>query len=139
MTASIESSLGLVVRGGEPYRSPQGTVYEPGISAQTAAAKVLFLGIVTLAPGQRTLAHVHESHESAFYLLSGPEVELWSGEQLEHLAVARPGDYLFIPPNVAHVAVNRSKTQPAVFVGVRNEPTAVESVRMRPELDAKVA
>lgn len=139
MTASTGSNMGHVVRGGEPYRSAQGTVYQPGISAQTVAAKVLFLGIVTLPPGERTRAHVHESHESAFYLLSGPEVELWSGEQLEHLAVAHPGDYLFIPPNVAHVAVNRSKTQPAVFVGVRNEPTAAESVRMRPELDAKVA
>jgi uncharacterized RmlC-like cupin family protein len=139
MTASIRSNMGQVVRGGEPYRSAQGTVYEPGISAQTVAAKVLFLGLVTLAPGQRTRAHVHEFHESAFYFLSGPEVELWSGEQLEHLAVAKPGDYLFIPPNVAHVAVNRSETQPAVFVGVRNEPTASESVHMRPELDAKVA
>jgi uncharacterized RmlC-like cupin family protein len=31
--------------------------------------------------------------------------------------------------------VNRSTTTPAVFVGVRNEPTAQESVLMRPELD----
>jgi uncharacterized RmlC-like cupin family protein len=31
-----------------------------------------------------------------------------------------------------------STARPAVFVGVRNEPTAMESVSMRPELDRKV-
>ncbi len=65
-------------------------------------------------------------------------MELWTGEQLEHRDVAYPGDYLFIPANVPHVAVNRNETAPAVFVGVRNEPTAQESVVMRPELDARV-
>jgi uncharacterized RmlC-like cupin family protein len=48
------------------------------------------------------------------------------------------GDYLFIPAKVPHVAVNRSKTTTAVFVGVCNEPTAQESVVMLPELDALV-
>lgn len=137
MKATIESGTARVVRGGEPYRSVQGSVYAPGISAETVDSKAVFLGIVTLPPGQRTKAHVHERHESAFYLLSGDEVELWSGERLEHRDVARPGDYLFVPANLPHVAVNRGTT-PAVFVGVRNEPTAQESLSMRPELDARV-
>jgi uncharacterized RmlC-like cupin family protein len=38
---------------------------------------------------------------------------------------------------VPHVAVNRGST-PAVFIGVRNEPTAQESVAMLPELDGLV-
>ncbi|HSN20189.1 MAG TPA: cupin domain-containing protein [Usitatibacter sp.] len=138
MKAANEPTKGCVVRGSEPYRSRQGTVYAPGISAETVRAQAVFLGMVTLPPGERTKAHVHERHESAFYVLSGEEVELWSGERLEHREVARPGDYLFIPPNVPHVAVNRSRSTPAVFVGVRNEPTAQESVVMRPELDAIV-
>ena len=41
-------------------------------------------------------------------------------------------------PRVPHVAVNRSRTETAVFVGVRNEPTAQESVVMLPELDSRV-
>lgn len=138
MKATIESGTARVVRGGEPYRSVQGSVYAPGISAETVDSKAVFLGIVTLPPGQRTKAHVHERHESAFYLLSGEEVELWSGERLEHREVARAGDYLFIPADVPHVAVNRSMTMPAVFVGVRNEPTAQESLLMRPDLDVRV-
>lgn len=137
MDTSFEAKVGRVVHGAAPYRSRQGTVYAAGISAETVGAESVFLGLVTLPPGERTRAHVHERHESAFYLLSGEEVELWTGSHLEHRDVARPGDYLFIPANVPHVAVNRCKT-PAVFVGVRNEPTAQESVVMRPELDAKV-
>lgn len=138
MKATIESRTARVVRGGEPYRSAQGSVYAPGISAETVDSKAVFLGIVTLPPGQRTKAHVHERHESAFYLLSGEEVELWSGECLEHRELARVGDYLFIPADVPHVAVNRSMSVPAVFVGVRNEPTAQESLLMRPDLDVRV-
>jgi len=116
----------------------QGTVYQPGVSAQTVGASAIFLGMVTLPPMERTQAHVHEHHESAFFVLSGSEIELWSGERLQDCARARQGDYLFIPRNVPHVAVNRSATEPAVFVGVRNDPTAQESVLMRPELDASV-
>lgn len=138
MNTHVTPTAARVVRGGLPFRSAQGSVYAPGINGETAGARTLFLGIITLPPGERTRAHVHELHESAFYVLSGSDIELWSGEQLEHKDVAGPGDYLFIPPNVPHVAVNRSKTQPAVFVGARNEPSAVESVRLRPELDAVV-
>jgi len=138
MEVSKDAKVGRVVRGAESYRSQQGSVYAPGISAETVGSKVLFLGMVTLPPEGRTKAHIHEHHESAFYLLSGEEVELWTGADLEHREVAHPGDYLFIPANVPHVAVNRSMTTPAVFVGVRNEPTAQESVVMLSELDAKV-
>jgi uncharacterized RmlC-like cupin family protein len=131
-------SRGRVVSGGGSYESRQGSVYAPGISAETVGASAVFLGKVMLPPGKRTRAHVHERHESAFYVLSGEDVELWTGERLQHCERARAGDYLFIPASVPHVAVNRSSQLPAVFIGVRNEPTAQESVIMRPELDALV-
>jgi uncharacterized RmlC-like cupin family protein len=137
-SAAAPTALGAVVRGSAGHESKQGAVYAPGISAETVGATSLFLGEVTLPPGGRTKAHVHAHHESGFYFLSGEEVELWTGNDLQHRSVARPGDYLFIPANVPHVAVNRSKTKPAVFIGARNEPTAQESVIMHPELDAKV-
>jgi uncharacterized RmlC-like cupin family protein len=127
-----------VLRGSEPYESPQGTVYAPGVSAQAAGSRMLFLGIVTLPAGQRTKAHVHPGHESAFHLLSGENVELWWGDRLENHEAAFPGDYLFIPAGMPHVAVNRSASQPAVFVGARNEATAHESMQLRPDLDARV-
>ena len=138
VAGSGRANLGCVVRAGESYQGKQGPNYTPGISAESAGSQALWLGSVTLPPqGGRTKAHVHENHESAFYLVSGDEVELWTGEQLEHRDVAHAGNYVYIPAGVPHVAVNRSET-PAVFVGARTDPNEQESVVMRPDLDAKV-
>ena len=126
-----------VVKGGESYMSKQGTEYLPGISAETVGAESLWLGIVTLKPGQRTRAHVHEQHETAFYLMSGSDVELWTGPALQNCERVEPGDYLYIPANLPHVAVNRG-IETAVFIGSRNEPTAQESLVLCPELDERV-
>jgi len=134
---SSKTKIGCVVKGADSYTSKQGSIYTPGISAETAGSEVVFLGIVTIPAGARTKAHVHEYHESAFYLLSGANVELCTGSGLENRELAQSGDYLFIPANVPHVAVNRG-AEPAVFVGVRNEPTAQESLVMLPELDELV-
>jgi uncharacterized RmlC-like cupin family protein len=129
---------GCVVRAGEGYEGKQGLNYAPGISAQSAGSQALWLGSGTLPPrGGRTKAHLHEDHESAIYVISGEEAELWTGEQLEHRDVAHAGDYLYIPAGVPHVAVNRSET-PVVFIVARTDPNEQESVVMRPELDEKV-
>jgi uncharacterized RmlC-like cupin family protein len=125
-----------VVKAGAKYQSEQGSDYEPGVSAETVKSKVLFLGVVTLPPGARTRAHVHERHETALYLLDG-ELELWTGNQLQHRDLVRPGDYIYIPENVLHVAVNRGD-KAAVCIGTRNEPTAQESVVFYPEMDVRV-
>jgi uncharacterized RmlC-like cupin family protein len=129
---------GFVVRAGETYQGKQGPDYTPGISAESVGAHALWLGSVTIPPkGGRTKAHVHENHESAFYLVSGEDVELWTGDELEHHEIARAGDYLFVPAGVPHVAVNRGEA-PAVFIGARTDPNEQESVVMRPELDGRV-
>ena len=126
-----------VVRSGAGHRAEQGSDYEPGVSAETVGSKSLWLGMISLPGGKRTRAHVHEHHETALYMLTGEEMELWTGDQLQHRDLVRPGDYVFIPANMLHVAVNRS-SQPAVFIGSRNEATAQESVVLRPEMDCKV-
>jgi uncharacterized RmlC-like cupin family protein len=136
-SVSLAAGKALVVKGGGGYRAEQGSDYLPGISSETVGAKALWLGIATIPPGQRTKAHAHEHHETAFYMLSGAELELWTGDELQYRDVVRPGDYLYIPANVLHVAVNRG-CEPAVFLGARNEPTAQESVVMYPEMDARV-
>lgn len=138
MAGSARANLGYVVRAGESYQGKQGPNYTPGISAETVGSHAIWLGSVTLPPrGGRTKAHLHENHETAIYLVSGDEVELWTGEQLEHRDVAHPGNYVYIPAGVPHVAVNRSET-PAVFVAARTDPNEQESVVLRPDLEAKV-
>jgi uncharacterized RmlC-like cupin family protein len=128
---------GFVVKGSSCYRAEQGSDYQPGISAETVGSKMIWLGIITLAAGRRTKAHVHEHHETALYMMSGDELEIWTGDQLQHCEKVRPGDYVYIPAGVLHVAVNRGAA-PAVFMGSRNDASAQESVVMRPEMDARV-
>jgi len=84
--------------------------------------------LAVLDPMDRYRRHTH---------LFADEVELWTGEQLEHREVAQAGDYIYIPAGVPHVAVNRTQT-PAVFMAVRTDPNEQESVVMRADLEAKV-
>jgi uncharacterized RmlC-like cupin family protein len=137
MELTAFGTKGCVVRGGVGYTAEQGSDYLPGVSAETVGSKTLFLGIVTLPPGKRTKAHTHERHETALYMMSGEPMDIYTGQKLEHHEMVRPGDYLYIPANVLHVAVNNTKT-PQVFMASRNEATAQESLVLYPEMDAAV-
>jgi len=136
-SSRTDKRRGMVVKAAPEHRVRQGVNYQPGVSAETVGSQILWLGLMTLPPGARTKAHVHECHETALYMMSGNAVELWTGDELEHCDNIRPGDYVYIPANVLHVAVNRGAA-PAVFIGTRNEATAQESLVMRPEMDARV-
>jgi uncharacterized RmlC-like cupin family protein len=86
-------NFGGVVHAGEIYQGKQGLDYTPGVSAQTVGSQALWLGTVPLPPGGgRTKAHLHENHESALYMISGENVEVYTGEQLEHRDFAQAGD-----------------------------------------------
>lgn len=129
----------MIARGtGAEAQAEQGSVYASGVSAETVGATGLWLGVITLPPGRRTSAHIHAAHETAICMMSGEEIALYSGAGLEHHDTVRPGDYLYVPAGVPHVAVNRS-TAPAVFMAARTDPNANESVVMLPELEARFA
>ena len=86
MARSVRANFGSVVRAGESYHGKQGLDYTPGVSAESVGSEAIWLGSVTLPPhGGRTKAHLHENHETALYLISGDEAELWTGEQLERV------------------------------------------------------
>ncbi len=130
-------STARIVRGGSSHIAVQGSVYRPGVSAETVGAGAIWLGEVTLPAGARTSAHRHEGHETALLMTGGREIEVWSGVGLTHCDHMRSGDYLFIAAGVPHVAVNRS-AEPATFIGARNDPAANESVVLMPELDSVI-
>lgn len=137
LTRTVEEKPAVVVQGSSSFLAAQGPEYTPGISADTAGAEAIWLGKLTLPPGMRITAHSHPDHETAHYFLEGDEVELWTGDRLQHHQVARPGDFIYIPAGMPHVAVNRSGV-PAVFIGCRTDPKAVESLEMLPDLDSLV-
>jgi uncharacterized RmlC-like cupin family protein len=135
-TAEVKPTC-RVIPSTDEYRGKQGPIYAGGVSAESVGARAIWLGMVTIPPGGRTKAHLHDGHETAFYVLSG-ECDLWYGEDLQEHDVARAGDYLYIPAGVSHVAVNRSHTEPFVVVGGRTDPSEQESVQLQPELDERV-
>ncbi|MDF0695468.1 cupin domain-containing protein [Rhizobium sp. MC63] len=126
-----------VVSGSDSHIAKQGSVYRSGVSAESVGSAMLWLGTISLPAGRRTSAHRHEGHETALLMTAGQEIEIWSGPELECCETVRPGDYLFIPAGVPHVAVNRS-AENAEFLGARNDPAANESVILMPELDGIV-
>jgi uncharacterized RmlC-like cupin family protein len=110
-----------------------GFEYRAGVVAETVGCERLALQLVRIQPGVRSQAHSHGDHESAAYVLEG-EVVTWFGEGLIKHATARPGDFVFIPPNVPHVAANYGDVD-AVALMARSDPAAQENVKTYPELD----
>jgi uncharacterized RmlC-like cupin family protein len=127
----------VVIRSEDALEGKQGLEYFHGVSAESAGSRALSLHRVTIPPGGRAKAHVHEEHESALFMLSG-EAEMWFGERLEHRIVCRAGDYLYVPAGMPHLPANLSETEPCEAVVARTDPHRRENVVLLPELDELV-
>jgi len=139
MTSEQDSTTATcrVIRETANYIGKQGPSYAGGVSAETVGAQAIWMGLITIPPGGRTKAHYHAEHETALYMLGGV-VDMWYGDRLEHHEECLPGNYIYIPAGVPHVAANRSDTEPAQVLGARTDPNEQESVVLTPELDALV-
>jgi uncharacterized RmlC-like cupin family protein len=117
----------VVVRAPTETGSRQGLPQFVGVGEATAGAAGLSMYLVVVPPGASSEPHLHRGFETAIYQLSG-EVETRYGPGLARSVVTRTGDFLFIPPDVPHQAVNLSATEPASAVVARNDPREQESV-----------
>lgn len=124
-----------VIRSERTLAGAQGLTYVEGISAESAGARGLCMHLLTIPPGGRAKAHLHEQHESAIYVISG-DAEMWYGDGLRQHATMGAGDFVYIPAGVPHLPANRSQTEPCVAVVARTDPNQQESVVLLPELDA---
>jgi len=88
-----------------------------------AGAQKLWAGTVTIHAGAKTGAHHHGPLESVIYVVRGKARMRW-GEQLEFVAEAGPGDFIFVPPYVPHQEINASDDQPLECVLVRSDGQA---------------
>jgi uncharacterized RmlC-like cupin family protein len=127
-----------VVRPQDTYEGKQGLEYFAGISAESVGASAICMHMVTIPPGARANAHLHEDHETAIYVLSGT-AEMWYGENLSEYLTVNAGEYLYIPAGVPHLPANPSDTEPAIAVLARTDPNEQESVVLLPELEGAVA
>ena len=85
-----------VIKSNATYEGKQGFTYDAGISAESVGATGLCMHMLRIPPGGRARVHLHESHETAIYVLNG-QGEMWFGDDLEHHVTCGPGDMIYIP------------------------------------------
>ncbi len=89
------------------------------ITHARAGAEKLWAGTVVIHAKAKTGAHHHGDLESVIYVVSGKARMRW-GDQLEFIAEAGPGDFIFVPPYVPHQEINASDDEPLSCVLVRS-------------------
>lgn len=137
MSETVPQATCAVIHSDGEYAGKQGLNYLAGVSAQSAGAQGLCMHLLTIPPGGRAKAHLHEQHETAIYVLQGT-AEMWYGEGLRERLSATAGDFIYIPAGMPHLPANLSETEPCVAVLARTDPNEQESVLLLPELDTLI-
>src|SRR6202451_392069 len=106
------------------------TAQTPGMNRAAAinfarvGAQKIWAGTVHIHAGAKTGAHHHGPLESVIYVIRGRARMRW-GEQLEFVAEAGPGDFIYVPPFVPHQEINASADETLECVLVRSDNEAV--------------
>lgn len=109
-----------------------------GVCADSVGSRALCMHLVTIPPGGAGIPHLHDSHETALFVLEGSAVTRF-GDRLQHEVTVNPGQFLYIPAGVPHVPHNVSDTVPVRAVLARTDPNEQESVTLLPNLHAPTA
>jgi uncharacterized RmlC-like cupin family protein len=123
-----------IIRPQDTFAGKQALKYGAGISAESTGATGICMHLLTIQPGQRARAHLHEAHETAIYVLEG-EAKMWYGASLSQHLTVRRGELLYIPAGMPHLPYNDGDV-PCTAVLARTDPNEQESVVLLPELDA---
>ncbi len=95
------------------------------LSAGTVGSRNLWMGETHVAPLTGSGVHHHGESETGIYVLSGrPAFVFFDGDALLRLE-ASPGDYIYVPPWVAHQELNPHGSEEAVVVIARNTQQAI--------------
>jgi uncharacterized RmlC-like cupin family protein len=117
----------VAVRPEREVATRQRLPYFIGVSAATVGAAGLSMHLVVIPPGARAAPHLHQGYETAIYVLEG-RVETRYGDKLSESVISEAGEFLFIPPDVPHEAINLSATEPARAIVARNDASEQERV-----------
>ena len=101
-----------------------GAVRLSGVSPQHTPAGRLWFGRVSNEPGYRSVPHDHGEAETGGYVLSG-HGRIYYGEDYGQFVDVHQGDFVFVPPNLAHVEVNMSVTEELVWLTARTPDNIV--------------
>jgi uncharacterized RmlC-like cupin family protein len=99
------------------------------VSGRTVGARHLWMGQTHVAPATRSSDHHHGESETAIYVVSGHPVFVFldhdADPPVERRIETAPGDYVFVPPFVAHREENPDPDQEAVVVIARTTQEAI--------------
>jgi len=119
----------VTVRPSVSVETLQQLPYYIGISESTAGARGISMNLVVIPPAARSEPHLHQGFETAIYLLRG-RVQTFYGDDLSRSVINEPGDFLYIPEGVPHLAVNLSDSEEAVGLVARNSAGEQETVQL---------
>jgi uncharacterized RmlC-like cupin family protein len=110
-----------VIRSAErcPDQASGAMLREAAIAQNTVGAQKIWLGYVELGPGLISAVHHHGEAESGIYIISG-HARFYFGDQLDGTQEAHAGDFVWVPPNLVHVEMNASQTEPVRMVVARS-------------------
>jgi uncharacterized RmlC-like cupin family protein len=96
------------------------------VSGGTVGSTELWMGQTHLAPAARSADHHHGATETAIYVVSGNPRFVFLDDEANEVAIdTGAGDYVFVPPWVAHREENPSPDTEAVVVIARSSQEAV--------------
>jgi uncharacterized RmlC-like cupin family protein len=120
MTSDASSQLRVISAADRVPETASGAMLrESAVAQQTVGAQKIWLGYVELPPGCVSAVHHHGEAESGIYIITG-DARFYTGEALGEQHAAHTGDFVWVPPNVVHVEMNTSNTEPVRMIVARS-------------------
>lgn len=123
----------VTLKDADAQVSPQGQKLIVHVNNKSIGSHGIASCVVVMPPGARAKAHLHNEHELIVVCVEGHAATL-VGPEMKPLFHG-PGDFLFVPPGVEHIAVNLSQTDRLVAFEIRTDPHFNEDVEMTPHLE----
>jgi|GEM_PF-2833870 len=123
---------------GSPYRSQaifgaQGQQLIPTIKQDLCGTTGLSACVVVMPPGRIARPHLHAYSDIIVVVIEGFAASL-IGPELKPIFHG-PGEFIFIPAGVMHVAVNLSTARRLIAIETRTDPNFNEDVVVTPQHD----
>lgn len=115
----------------------QGQQFIAAVSGARCGSQTISAGLVVMPPGAMARPHRHDASESVIFIVEGFAATLGGPDLMP--VYAGPGDFLYIPPGIPHVAINLSTTQRVVAVEHRTEATFDHDIHLMEGLGARAA
>jgi uncharacterized RmlC-like cupin family protein len=115
---------------------PQNQRLIPCITSAVCGSSGISAGMVRMPPGAVSKAHYHARSEIVVMCLRGRAATLIGPQLTPYLH--GPGEFIYVPEGVVHVAVNLSDTEELHAVETRTDPGFNDDVVLTPTYDGPV-